>query len=62
MAVDALRATAASVIKKYRFHLAPGETGRRVLEDMKDQLAPNPGHLTLVFEMRHLPSTIDTGL
>ncbi|KAI9643581.1 hypothetical protein NHQ30_008202 [Ciborinia camelliae] len=52
MAIDVLRITTAQVIKKYRFSLAPGETGRRVLDDMKDQLAPNPGHLTLVFEKR----------
>ncbi|TAQ86938.1 hypothetical protein B7494_g4735 [Chlorociboria aeruginascens] len=52
MAYDVLRITTAQLIKKYRFSLAPGETGRRVLEDMKDQLAPNPGHLTLVFEKR----------
>jgi hypothetical protein len=52
MAVDVLRITTAQLIKKYRFGLAPGETGHRVLDDMKDQLAPNPGHLTLVFEKR----------
>lgn len=52
MAMDALRITAAWIIRKYRLRLAPGETGRRVLEDMRDQLAPNPGHLTLAFELR----------
>ncbi|KAK4185891.1 cytochrome P450 [Podospora australis] len=52
MAIDALRITCAWIIKKYRFRLAPGESGRRVLEDMIDQLAPNPGHLSLVFEFR----------
>jgi len=51
-AFDVLRITTAHIIKKYKFCLAPGETGRRVLEDMKDQLAPNPGHLTLLFEKR----------
>jgi cytochrome P450 len=52
MATDMLRATTARLIKRYRFRLAPGETGRRVLQDMKDQLAPNPGHLDLCFEAR----------
>ena len=52
MAIDVLRITAAQLVKKYRFNLAPGETGHRVLEDMKDQLAPNPGHLALIFEKR----------
>ncbi|KAI1270202.1 cytochrome P450 [Xylariaceae sp. FL1019] len=52
MAIDVLRATTARLISRYRFRLAPGETGRRVLEDMKDQLAPNPGHLSLMCELR----------
>lgn len=52
MATDMLRATTAKLIKNYRFRLAPGETGRRVSQDMKDQLAPNPGHLDLCFERR----------
>ncbi|ROW06272.1 hypothetical protein VPNG_08075 [Cytospora leucostoma] len=52
MAIGMLRVTTAQLIKKYKFHLAPGETGRRVLEDMKDQLAPNPGPLLLRFELR----------
>ncbi|KAI0896941.1 cytochrome P450 [Annulohypoxylon nitens] len=52
MAIDVLRITTARLIMKYRFRLAPGETGRRVLDDMKDQLAPNPGNLTLLFELR----------
>ncbi|KAI1431257.1 cytochrome P450 [Xylaria sp. CBS 124048] len=51
-AIDVMRITTARLISRYRFHLAPGETGKRVLEDMKDQLAPNPGHLTLVCELR----------
>ncbi|KAK0634267.1 cytochrome P450 [Bombardia bombarda] len=52
MAIDVLRITTAQLIRKYRFRLAPGETGKRVLDDMKDQLAPNPGELTLMFELR----------
>lgn len=52
MAIDVLRITTAQLIKKYRFRLAPGETGERVLRDMKDQLAPNPGQLVLLFEKR----------
>ncbi|KAI1819124.1 cytochrome P450 [Xylaria intraflava] len=51
-AIDVMRITTARLIQRYRFHLAPGETGKRVLEDMKDQLAPNPGHLTLTCELR----------
>ncbi|KAK2591112.1 hypothetical protein QQS21_011200 [Conoideocrella luteorostrata] len=52
MATDMLRATTARLIYHYHFRLAPGDTGRCVLEDMKDQLAPNPGHLKLCFEAR----------
>ncbi|KAF7531612.1 hypothetical protein G7054_g8695 [Neopestalotiopsis clavispora] len=52
MAIDVLRVVTARLIKRYQFALAPGETGDRVLSDMKDQLAPNPGHLQLVFQLR----------
>jgi cytochrome P450 len=52
MATDMLRATTARIIKNYQFKLAPGETGRRVLQDMKDQSAPNPGRLELCFAPR----------
>ncbi|EMR70914.1 putative cytochrome p450 protein [Eutypa lata UCREL1] len=52
MANDMLRVTTAQLVKRFRFRLTPGETGRRVLENMKDQLAPNPGHLALRFELR----------
>ncbi|KAL2259505.1 hypothetical protein VTK26DRAFT_6795 [Humicola hyalothermophila] len=52
MAMDMMRCVTAKLVSKYRFRLAPGDTGRRVLEDMKDQLAPNPGKLSLCFELR----------
>lgn len=52
MAQDTLRIVTAKLLLKYRFRCGPGETGRRVSEDMKDQLAPNPGHLSLVFQQR----------
>ena len=52
MANDMLRVATAQLVKRFRFRLTPGETGRRVLENMKDQLAPNPGHLALRFELR----------
>lgn len=52
MANDMLRVTIAQLVKMFRFRLTPGETGRRVLENMKNQLAPNPGHLVLRFELR----------
>lgn len=52
MATDMLRATTARLIKNYRFRLAPNDTGHRVLGEMKDQLAPNLGQLSLCFEKR----------
>ncbi|ORY67582.1 cytochrome P450 [Pseudomassariella vexata] len=42
----------ATLVKKYRFRLAPGETGMRVMGDMRDQFTPNPGGLDLCFELR----------
>ena len=40
-------------MSKYRVRLAPGETGRRVYDDLKDYVAPMPGQLDLKFEPRH---------
>ncbi|KAI4863450.1 hypothetical protein F4820DRAFT_427134, partial [Hypoxylon rubiginosum] len=51
MANDMLRVTTAYIIQKFHFRPAPGETSERVLEDIKDQFAPNLGGLTLCFEL-----------
>lgn len=48
MATDMLRITTSQLIKKYHFELAPHDNGKRVLGEMLDQLAPNPGPLSLV--------------
>lgn len=52
LAEDMMRCLIARIVKKFTFRLAPGETGNRVLEDMKDQFVPNPGPLSLCFELR----------
>ncbi|KAI1413310.1 cytochrome P450 [Hypoxylon sp. FL1857] len=52
LSMDTMRYVTARLVKKYRFHLAPGETGLRVLDDMADQFTANPGKLTLCFERR----------
>lgn len=52
LAEDMMRCLVARVVKKFNFRLAPGETGNRVLEDMKDQFVPNSGPLSLCFELR----------
>ncbi|KAI0838421.1 cytochrome P450 [Hypoxylon sp. FL0890] len=52
LAMDTMRYVTARLVKKYRFHLAPGETGLRVFDDMADQFTANPGNLTLCFEPR----------
>lgn len=51
-AEDLMMCIIARLIKKYRFCLAPGETGNRVMDDMTDQFVPYPGDLSLCFEKR----------
>ncbi|XDG10330.1 hypothetical protein ABKA04_009945 [Annulohypoxylon sp. FPYF3050] len=52
LAMDTMKLLMARIVKKYRFRLAPGETGTRVFGEMVDQFTANPGNLSLVFEMR----------
>ena len=47
-----MRGVISRVVKKYHFELAPGETGNRVLEEVRDQFVPNPGPLMLSFKLR----------
>lgn len=47
-----MRGVITRVVKRFRFKLAPGETGNRVLDEMRDQFVPNPGPLSLCFEER----------
>ncbi|KAI1765225.1 hypothetical protein GGR53DRAFT_490914 [Hypoxylon sp. FL1150] len=54
MAMDIMRLTIGRLVKKYHITLAPGETGNRVLEDMKDQFVTNLGTLQLQFIPRQL--------
>ena len=52
LAEDMMRGIVGRIVKEYRFQLAPGETGNRVLDEVKDQFVPNPGPLSLIFEHR----------
>ncbi|OLN85286.1 Tryprostatin B 6-hydroxylase 2 [Colletotrichum chlorophyti] len=52
LATDTMRFVVARLLKKYRIRLAPGETGKRVFEEVKDQFTSNPGPLSLCFELR----------
>ncbi|KAF4511026.1 hypothetical protein G6O67_002864 [Ophiocordyceps sinensis] len=52
LAEDMMRGVITRVVKRFRFKLAPGETGNRVLDEMRDQFVPNPGPLSLCFEER----------
>ncbi|ORY67019.1 cytochrome P450 [Pseudomassariella vexata] len=52
LATDTMRFVTARLVKKYRFRLPPGETGCRVLDDMRDQFTSISGRLTLSFELR----------
>lgn len=40
------------LVSKYDVRLAPGEDGKRMVEDMVDQFTAAPGKLQLVFERR----------
>ncbi|CAN8097825.1 unnamed protein product [Discula destructiva] len=52
LAEDLMRCLVARLVFRYRIRLAPGETGKRVMEDMDDQFIPYPGPLDLSFELR----------
>ncbi|KAJ3943433.1 uncharacterized protein N0V96_006358 [Colletotrichum fioriniae] len=52
LATDTMRFVVARLVKKYHFRLAPGETGNRVFDDVRDQFTSNPGPLSLCFELR----------
>lgn len=49
-----MRGVVSRLVQDFRFTLAPGETGNRVLDMVKDQFVPNPGPLSLCFERRQL--------
>ncbi|KAK2053246.1 cytochrome P450 [Colletotrichum caudatum] len=52
LATDTMRFVVARLVKKYHIRLAPGETGNRVFEEIRDQFTSNPGPLSLCFELR----------
>ncbi|KAI4595497.1 hypothetical protein KJ359_006843 [Pestalotiopsis sp. 9143b] len=52
LAMDTMRYVISTIVKKYQFRLAPGETGSRVFDDMADQFTANPGKLALNFRFR----------
>lgn len=47
-----MRLVLASLVQKFRIRFLPGEDGKEVVRDMKDQLTAQPGRLTLMFEAR----------
>ena len=50
---------AALLASRYDVAYAPGEDGRRVVEDMMDQFTASPGQLRLVFKERNNISFIE---
>lgn len=52
LAEELMRGLMARIIKNLNFRLAPGETGDRVGDDMRDQFVPKTGPLSLCFEKR----------
>jgi hypothetical protein len=40
------------LVKKFRVRFLPGEDGKEVVRDMRDQLTAQPGMLKLIFELR----------
>lgn len=47
-----MRLVLANLVKKFRIRFLPGEDGKEVVRDMRDQLTAQPGKLTLMFEPR----------
>lgn len=52
LAMTQIRLVLASLVKRFRIHFPPGDDGRQVLEDMRDQLTAKPGPLRLMFSVR----------
>jgi len=50
--LDELRFVTALLVQKYRIRFAPGEDGRRMERDLRDQFTAAPGELRLSFEVR----------
>ncbi|MCJ1457542.1 hypothetical protein MMC28_007910 [Mycoblastus sanguinarius] len=59
VAYSELRYMAALLASRYDVAYAPGEDGRRVVEDMMDQFTASPGQLRLVFKERNNISFIE---
>lgn len=49
LALSEIRLVAALLLSKYEIAFAPGEDGKKCIEDMRDQFTAVPGELELVF-------------
>ncbi|KUI68202.1 Tryprostatin B 6-hydroxylase [Cytospora mali] len=52
LANDVVKCTAARLVRKYNFSLAPGEDARGVSSEVRDTFLPRPGDLNLCFKLR----------
>ena len=52
LATDIIKLTAARLVRKYTFSLAPGDKGRGVGSEVRDTFMPRPGDLSLCFKLR----------
>ncbi|KAI1406792.1 cytochrome P450 [Hypoxylon sp. FL1857] len=52
LSLHILRRVTARLVKKYKFQLAPGETGEHVYKDLMDHISSTPGKLNLYFKLR----------
>ena len=52
LATNVIKCTAARLIRKYTFTLAPGDDARGVGSEVRDTLMPRPGNLSLCFKLR----------
>jgi tryprostatin B 6-hydroxylase len=52
LAMDMTRLVLATLIKKYRWHFAPGETGKNFTSSRIDHFTSSFGELSLSFELR----------
>ena len=47
-----IRLVTASMVKKFQLRFLPGEDGKEVLRDMRDQITAQPGALRIEFVKR----------
>jgi cytochrome P450 len=58
LATDVIKCTAARLVRKYSFSLAPGESASGVTSDVRDTFMPRPSDFYISFKVRSNGCTV----